>query len=164
MHGLSFRELADYTAAETHRWRDWVAGQSPDVLELPVGTGRTATARGLIHHIIVVERRYTDRLRGDPVTTYEAVPKDPIAETFRFFDEGRARLDEWLVAATDKDLARVLKVETISAGILEASARKVVAHIFVHGIRHWAQLATAVRLHGHATEWHHDILMSSAFD
>jgi hypothetical protein len=64
MHGLSFRELADYTAAETHRWRDWVAGQSPDVLELPVGTGRTATARGLIHHIIVVERRYTDRLRG----------------------------------------------------------------------------------------------------
>jgi uncharacterized damage-inducible protein DinB len=162
MHGLTFRELADYTAAETRRWRDWIGAQPPEVLELPVGTGRTATARGLIHHIIVVERRYIDRLRDEPVTTYDAVPKDPIAETFRFFDEGRARFDQWLSSATDADFAKQLRFETISAGTLEASARKVVAHLFIHGIRHWAQLATAMRQHGHATEWQHDILMSDA--
>jgi uncharacterized damage-inducible protein DinB len=162
MKDLTFRELADYTSAETHRWRDWLATASPAVLELPVGGGRTATARGLIHHIIVVERRYIDRLRGDAVTTYEAVPQDPIADTFRWFDEGRARFGEWIGSVPDAEMARVVKFETISAGTFEVSVRKVIAHMFVHGIRHWAQLATAVRQHGYATDWQHDILMSDA--
>jgi uncharacterized damage-inducible protein DinB len=162
MHGLTFRELADYTAGETHRWRDWLAARPAELLELPVGTGRTATVRGLIHHIVVVERRYIDRLRDEPVTTYDAIPKDPIAETFRVFDESRARFDQWLSSATDADFAKHLRFETISAGTLESSARKVVAHLFIHGIRHWAQLAAALRQQGHATDWAHDILMSEA--
>lgn len=163
-NGLTFRELLDYTAGETLRWRDWLKTQPPAVLDLPVGTGRTATVRGLIHHIIVVERRYTNRLRGEPVTTYESVPSDRIDELFRLFESGRHDLDAWLASATEADLAQRHTFETISAGTLSASARKIVIHALVHGIRHWAQLATSLRQHGYATDWMHDILMSDALE
>ena len=161
---LTFRELLDYTAAETEHWRRWLAAQPAAVLDLPVGTGRTATVRGLVHHIVVVERRYTDRLRGEPVSSYEEVPSEPLDALFGAFTDGRARLDAWLASATDADLARRLEFQTLSAGTQAASARKIVAHLLLHGIRHWAQLATALRQQGHATDWGHDLLLSDAIE
>jgi uncharacterized damage-inducible protein DinB len=161
---LTLRELLDYTRAETEHWHRWLAAQPPEVLDLPVGAGRTATSRGLIHHIIVVERRYTDRLRGEPVTNYDDVPAEPLDALFAAFSDARTRLDEWLASASDADLSRRMEFQTISAGTLSASARKIVVHLLLHGVRHWAQLATALRQQGYATDWPHDILMSDALD
>ena len=163
-NALTFRELLDYTRAETEHWHRWLATQPAEVLELPVGVGRTATVRGLIHHIIVVERRYVDRLRSEPVTSYEDVPKDSLDALFGVFSDARDRLDAWLDSASDADLTRRLEFQTISAGTLSASARKVLAHLVLHGVRHWAQLATALRQQGHATDWPHDIAMSDALE
>jgi uncharacterized damage-inducible protein DinB len=163
MHcALTLRELLDYTRLETEHWHRWLAAQPPDVLDLPVGTGRTATVRGLIHHIIVVERRYTDRLRGEPITRYEDVPSDSLDVLFATFADTRTRLDAWLERASDADLARRMEFQTLSAGAQAASARKVVVHLLLHGVRHWAQLATSLRQQGRATDWPHDILMSDA--
>jgi uncharacterized damage-inducible protein DinB len=128
---LTLRELLDYTRSETEHWHRWLAAQPPDVLDLPVGVGRTATVRGLIHHIIVVERRYTDRLRGEPVTNYEDVPADSLDALFATFTNAREQLDEWLAAATDADLSRRMEFQTISAGTLAASTRKVAAHLLL---------------------------------
>ena len=161
---LTLRELLDYTRVETEHWHRWLAAQPPEVLGLPVGEGRTATVRGLIHHIIVVERRYTDRLRGEPVSSYEDVPSEPLDALFAAFADTRTRLDEWLASATDADLARRMEFQTISAGALTGSARKVIVHLLLHGIRHWAQLATTLRQQGYATDWSHDILMSDALE
>lgn len=161
---LTVRELLDYTRAETEHWHRWLAAQPPAVLELPAGAGRTATVRGLIHHIVVVERRYTDRLRGEPVTNYEDVPNAPLDTLFAAFSDTRGRLDAWLASASEADLARRMEFQTLSAGTLTASTRKIVVHLLLHGVRHWAQLATTLRQHGHATDWPHDILMSDALD
>lgn len=159
---LSFRELLDYTAAETAHWHRWLAAQPDDVLDLPIGEGRTATVRGLLQHIVAVERRYADRLLGEPVTPYEAIPTDSVDALFGAFDEARARLERYLATATADDLGRRLEFQTISAGTLSASARKIVAHALLHGVRHWAQLATVLRQHGRGTDWMHDLLMSDA--
>jgi len=161
---LTFRELLDYTRAETEHWHRWLAAQPPEVLDLPAGTGRTATVRGLVHHIIVVERRYTDRLRGEPVSNYADVPSEPLDTMFASFTDTRARLEQWLQSAADSDLAKVLEFQTLSAGTQSASARKVAVHLLLHGVRHWAQLATTLRQQGHATDWPHDILMSDALE
>jgi uncharacterized damage-inducible protein DinB len=161
---ITFRELLRYSESETNRWRDWLATQPPGVLDLPAGTGRTATVRGLIHHIIVVERRYVDRLRGEPVVSYDDVPKDPIAATFEVFTDARRRLDLWLAQATDEQLGRILEFQTLTAGTRTASARKIVSHLILHGIRHWAQLATIVRQGGYDTGWFHDILLNDAME
>ena len=161
---LTFRELLDYTAGETARWHRWLAEQPPEVLELPAGEGRTATVRGLVRHVVAVERRYADRLLGEPVTPYEAIADDSVDALFAGAADARARLERYLGTAGPDDLARRLEFQTITAGALSASARKIVAHALLHGVRHWAQLATVLRQHGRRTNWMHDLLMSDAAD
>ena len=161
---ITFRELLDYTAGETARWRDWFSRQPERVLDVPVGEGRTATVRGLLQHIFAVERRYADRLLGDPVTPYEAIPTTSADALFDAFTDARERLERYLATATDADLARVLEFQTLTAGPVSASARKVVAHTLIHGVRHWAQLATTLRQAGWKTHWMHDVLMSDAME
>ncbi len=157
---LTLPELLAYTTVETRAWREWLAGQPPEILDLTAGIRRTATVRQLIHHIVVVERRYADRLRGMPVTDYDAVRADTLDELFDAFEEARRSLANWVDRATEEDFSRTLRFTTLTAGALEASARKIVIHTVLHGVRHWAQLATLVRQHGYPTEWQHDILMS----
>lgn len=159
---LTLNELIAYSTAETRLWREWLTLQPRELLDLPAGTGRTATVRGLIHHIVVVERRYADRLRGAPVTEYEAVPSETLDDLFGAFEEARRLLSAWVEAAIEDDLSRTLHFTTLTAGTLEASARKIVIHALLHGVRHWAQIAAIVRQHGRPTDWHHDILMSDA--
>jgi uncharacterized damage-inducible protein DinB len=161
---LTFRELLAYSAGETSHWHRWLASQPAAVLDVAAGDGRLATVRGLIHHIALVERRYADRLLGDPVTTYESVPGDTLEALFGALMDGRAKLLRYLSSATDEQLAQMLEFETISAGKQSASARKVVAHALMHGIRHWAQLATLLRQAGYKTDWSHDLLMSDALE
>ena len=159
---ITFRELLDYTAAETERWERWLASD-PSLLDLHCGgEERTATVRGLLQHIFAVERRYADRLLGEPVTPYEAIPTDSVQALFDAGREARAALERYLDAATDEQLARPLEFRTITAGMQKGSARKIVAHALLHGIRHWAQLATIMRQSGKATDWMHDLLVSNA--
>ena len=161
---ITFHELLAYTDEETARWHEWLRAQDPAVLEVRVGEGTRATVRELIHHIIAVERRYTDRLRGELPVAYDAIPMHPLDSLFEVHRESRALLHAYIAAATPDDWGRVLTFETLSAGTLRASARKIAAHAQLHGIRHWAQIATALRLHGHPQPWGHDLLMSDAME
>jgi uncharacterized damage-inducible protein DinB len=160
---LTFRELLDYTAGETTRWEAWFRAH-PYALDIPFASGDTATVRGVVQHIVAVERRYADRLLDEPVTPYEAVSTESIDTLFDAARVARASLERYLERATDADLARVLTVQTRSAGTYEASARKIVAHALLHGVRTWAQLATVVRQQGSETDWFHDLLFSDALN
>jgi uncharacterized damage-inducible protein DinB len=159
---LTFRELLDYTAAETDRWHRWFADHPTAVLDLPAGEGRTATVRGLLQHIFAVERRYADRLLGRPVSGYEVVNPESVDTLFAGGREARETLELYLTHASDDDLGQQMEFQTQTLGTMTASARKIVAHTLVHGIRHWAQLATALRQQGYKTDWPHDLLASSA--
>ena len=161
---FTFAELLAYTDEETERWHGWLRAQDPSVLEVRVGEGSRATVRELIHHIFAVERRYADRLHGELPVAYDAIPMHPLDTLFDVHREGRALLRAFVARATPDDWARVLTFETLSAGTLSASARKIVAHALLHGVRHWAQIATALRAHGHPQPWGHDLLMSGVMD
>lgn len=159
---LTFRELLAYTAEETAHWHRWLADGRSHMLDLPAGEGRTATVRDLIQHIFAVEHRYADRLLGEPAVPYDAIDTTSVATLFAAGSRSRQRLEGYLTSATSSDLSRRLEFQTLSAGTQSASARKIVAHALVHGIRHWAQLAMLFRQHEEPTDWMHDLLMSDA--
>jgi uncharacterized damage-inducible protein DinB len=48
---------------------------------------------------------------------------------------------------------------TILNNSLTATPRKIVLHVLMHEIRHWAQIGTLLRLNGHKVEFH-DLLFS----
>src|SRR5438874_2703066 len=47
---------------------------------------------------------------------------------------------------------------------VKPTRRKCFIHVVVHSTRHWAQLATALRAAGHAQDWQHDLIFTTAID
>ena len=161
MKSLEFSELLGYNAGEAERWHQWLQKQPASVLDLPV-TIYGKTARDLLVHIFAVELRYGQRLTGQSVSSYEELPKDSLDQIFAIGTRSRALLADFLRAVSDSELSSTVTFSTISAGEQSATKRKIFAHALIHGIRHWAQLATEMRKQGYKTDWQHDILFSEA--
>ncbi|MEO7457588.1 MAG: DinB family protein [Gemmatimonadaceae bacterium] len=164
---IEFDELLRYEREQLDHWKAFFA-KAPEGLEVPFaadadGGGRMATVRHVIHHIAGVECRYVDRLERIAVTPFEAIPLAPAGALFDAARAANARLATWVGRASQADLSCEIEFQTISAGTVRASARKIVAHTLLHGVRTWAQLATVLRTHGAPTDWYHDALFSEAF-
>jgi uncharacterized damage-inducible protein DinB len=159
---LSFRELLGWTGEETARWEEWLRAADPAVLAVSLGEGKWGTVGDLIFHIFVVERRYTERLYDEEASAYETIPHATLDEIFAIHRETRARLERWVAAAPPEEWEKVLTFETITAGTLRSSKRKIVGHVLMHGTRHWAQIAMALRQAGHPQPWMHDLIMTKS--
>jgi uncharacterized damage-inducible protein DinB len=119
-------ELA-LTAAELLQWSDetaqhWKAllAAHPEALDFPCDIYRTENVRGLLRHIIAVERRYAQRLSGEPVTPYEEIPSGSLNELFSVHDQAMERYRKLLASSENWD--EKLEFQTLSAGTLAARA------------------------------------------
>lgn len=160
--GVSFREMLAYTGAETERWYAWMKEQPPEVLEVRIGEASRETVRDMIGHIFAVELRYAQRLLGQPVTSYEELGMDSVDALWRIHADARRTFRAYLDAMPPGERERQMTFQTRTMGELSASAHKIVMHTFLHGIRHWAQIATALRQAGYRQDWEHDWLMCDA--
>jgi len=157
---LSYRTLLELTSTEHHRWHDWFV-ERPEAWAVPFATGRMATIGGVVTHIFAVELRYAQRLLDQEVTPWEGFRQTSIEDVFELGDNARAQLVDFLTSAPESDLDRVLTFQTLTAGTVTASKHKIASNIFLHGIRHWGQVATVLRQQGFSDQWSHDMLLSS---
>ncbi len=161
--GVSFQELMHYNDAETRRWREFLEHHRA-ALDVQVDIAGAKDIRGLIVHIFAVELRYAERLLAAAPTPYEQLPTGSLDEIFCIADTARQKLRHFLDRATGADMKKVLTFETRTAGTLSSSQRKIVAHVLLHGTRHWAQVATALRQHGYKQDWPHDFIFTDALE
>jgi uncharacterized damage-inducible protein DinB len=161
---ISFQDLLSAKEAETQKWRTWFEEQPAAVLDVPLSIALAKNVREFLVHIFAVELRYAERLAGLPITDYEKLPTESVAELFGIGDRARSTYREYLANASDEDLAAVMEFPTRTAGIIRSSKRKMFAHAMLHGVRHWAQLATALREAGYATNWGKDFLYSPVME
>jgi uncharacterized damage-inducible protein DinB len=159
-YALSYKSLLEFTSQEHHRWREWFASH-PSAWEIPFASGRMATVGLVVLHIFRVELRYAQRLHGEAVTEWEGFPQRSIDDVFELGDNARAHLVDFLTTAPESELDRVLTFMTVTAGEVTASKHKIASNVFLHGIRHWGQIATVLRQNGFADQWPHDFLLSS---
>ena len=157
---LSFAEMLDANERETAKWQSWFERQPVELLDLPLDIALARNVRDFLLHIFAVELRYAERLTGKAITEYEALPVGSVRELFSIAANARELYRGYLSRATDADLATVMEFPTRTAGVLRASKRKMFAHAMLHGVRHWAQLATALREKGQGTDCPHDFLFS----
>lgn len=157
---FTYDQLLEYTGGETARWREWLTAH-PDALDVPFAEGRLATVGGVILHVFAAELRYAERLLGrDRVTSYEELEASSVDELFAIGDRARGLLREYLDGMTEEDARVVLTFQTLTAGTLTASKHKIASNVFLHGIRHWAQIASVLRAAGYRDQWGHDMLLS----
>ncbi|HEX6371457.1 MAG TPA: DinB family protein [Longimicrobium sp.] len=160
--GVTFRELLAYTDAETERWYTWLREQPAEVLQVRIGEGSRETVRDLIGHIFAAELRYAQRLLGQPATAYEDLDMSSLDALWRIHAESRRTLRAYLGAMPPGERERQMTFQTRTMGPLSATAFKQVVHLFLHGIRHWAQIATTLRQAGYPQSWEHDWLLCDA--
>jgi uncharacterized damage-inducible protein DinB len=161
---VSFTELLAWNESETAKWRTWFEAQPSAVLDVPIKVAQTNNVREFLLHIFAVELRYAERLNDQRVTSYEELPTGSVAELFGIGERACDGYRKYLARATDEDLKSVQEFPTRSAGTFRASERKMFAHAMLHGVRHWAQLATALREAGHEAKWGKDFLMSEVIE
>jgi uncharacterized damage-inducible protein DinB len=158
---VALDDLLDYTDWERQGWHALLEQQGADALRVstgPNGDGRFATVGGLIRHIFSAEKRYVERLSGRSLTDTASIPVDEVEPLFRFGREGRSELRRFVDALPPDQWDRPQDL-TIMQFSLRATPRKIVVHVLTHEIRHWAQIATLLRLQG-VKAGMHDFLMS----
>jgi uncharacterized damage-inducible protein DinB len=153
--------LVDYTDWERGKWHEWLRQQGDSVLDMgagPHGDGRFERVGDLVKHIFSAEKRYTERLSGRPLTDPAAIPNGPVEALFHFGRQSRTEFKAFLaiLPAAEWDVPAEF---TILGHTIQATPRKIVMHVLTHEIRHWAQIATLLRLNGLKGELH-DLLFS----
>ena len=158
---LSYDELLRYTLEERDKWRRFFASH-PEALETPLHpAGRFATIGKLIDHIFLVERRHLQRLRGEPLADHTGLTGNNAQPLFDYGASVRRELEQY-VAELDEDVAAQTRTFEVRSQQWAMSARKLLFHILMHEIRHWAQIALAVRLAGLEPPGDHDLFYSRA--
>lgn len=155
---LTVEELIGYTDEERAKWERWFAAHGDGALALALPGEAHASAGALLLHIFGPESQYLQFLRGDELTDYTTRATDRAEPLFEFGREARARTRAFVASAGPEAWSRVVEPRED----FPVSARKIVAHVLLHEIRHWAQLAAAVRAHGLAPPGDHDLLFSKA--
>jgi uncharacterized damage-inducible protein DinB len=157
---LSGEELMAWVEKTSERWVGLV-GAHPEALAFPCDVRETQTVMELLQHIVAVEMRYAQRLRGVAESEYEEFSLTSVEELYRKHDEAMAMLRD-LLPKGEGFWEETIAFQTRSMGVLYASRRTVFVHTLMHSIRHYAQLATLVRQRGVTPDWAMDYLFMGA--
>jgi uncharacterized damage-inducible protein DinB len=159
--GLSLAELIEYTDWERGKWHDWLRQHGDDVLATsagPHGDGRFQTIGDLVRHIFSAEKRYIDRLSNRPLTDTASISNASVEALFQFGSQSRGDLKEFVenLPVGDWDVPQDFNFMN---NFMRATPRKLVVHVLIHEIRHWAQIGTLFRVNGLKADFH-DFLFS----
>ncbi|HWZ97446.1 MAG TPA: DinB family protein [Candidatus Dormibacteraeota bacterium] len=148
--GVSLIELIEFTDWERSMWHDWLRERSDKVLGIslgPHGDGRMQNIGDLVKHIFIAEKHHVERLSDRPLTDTNLIPNDSVEELFRFGQRSRKDLRDFVETHPAEDWEDSREFE-IMGKIVSVTPRKFIVHILTHEIRHWAQIATMLRLNG----------------
>ena len=161
---LDVRDLVGYTTWQRAFWRTWFDRTGPAPLEVTTGDhgdGRFTTIGGLIRHIFSSELRYAERIAGVPLTDTTVVAIDDPTALFLLAAVGRANFMGVIETLSAEEWTEPFEFPLLNSTV-RSTPRKVVLHVLTHEIRHWAQVATLLRLQGWVAE-RQDLLFSPVF-
>ena len=157
--------LLDYTEWDRAQWETWFRAQGPDVFAIGLGEngdGRMTNIGELVRHIFSAEQRYVDRIRELPISDTSVVPPDDVDALFTFGRHSRQRLRQ-LMADFPADHWNLPRELQFGSHTRVVTPKTMLVQSVTHEIRHWAQIATLLRMAGRKTG-PHDFLVSGIFE
>ena len=157
--------LLEYTDWERSQWRTGFREQGPAALAVDLGPnrdGRVNTIGELVRHIFSAEKRYVNRIQGAPLADAAAVPSTDVEALFALGQESRESLRALLATfpAERWDVPQQIQMGKHTRSV---TPRKMIVQAVTHEIRHWAQVATFLRISGRQPG-PRDFLVSPVFD
>jgi uncharacterized damage-inducible protein DinB len=153
---LSAGDLLAWLEKTSNGWRQLFT-TNPELLAIPCDIMAVQTVAQLVQHIVAVELRYAERLSELPATDYANIPFESAESLYATHDRAIALYRELL--ASDIDWNSQMEFTTRAMGPARCMRKTVLFHAILHGVRHYAQLATIVRQHGIKPGWGMDYLL-----
>ncbi|HUV97486.1 MAG TPA: hypothetical protein VMV98_08465, partial [Acidobacteriaceae bacterium] len=110
---IKLEELLVDNEVSTRKWQAWFAN-NPAALDVPCAIYNSGTVRGLLKHIFAVELRHSQRLLGEEVTSYDAIPVGSLDELMAVHAQAMQNLRKFLSSANDAALLEVIPLQTVS--------------------------------------------------
>ncbi len=139
---LTAEEILAWNEKTAQGWRRLLTNH-PELLTQPCDIAGTKTVAELLQHIVAAQLRYAERLAGLPISDYDAIRFDSVDSIYATHDRAIAIFQELI--ASDSNWDEPLDFTTRTRGSLRSNRKTILFHALLHGIRHYAQLATLVR-------------------
>jgi uncharacterized damage-inducible protein DinB len=152
---LTAEEILAWNEKTAKGWRQLVT-KHPELLTQPCDIAGTKNVAELLQHIVAAQLRYAERLAGLPISDYDTIKFDSVESIYAAHD--RAITIFKPLVTSDANWDEPLEFSTRSRGTLLSDRKTILFHALLHGIRHYAQLATLVRHCGVQPEWPMDYL------
>jgi uncharacterized damage-inducible protein DinB len=154
---LTLEELLAWTAEERAKWLPWFKANPAALAAAVQPGGRFATVGSLVDHIFLVEVRHTRRLQRKDLPERTGLDPNDIDGLFAYAGRGREGVHDYLTTLTAVDAATPRDVVVQSGGLYSMTPRKLLFHMALHEVRHWAQIAFAARAVNVAPPGEHDL-------
>ena len=152
---LTAQDLIAWNEKTATNWQQLLANH-PELLTQPCDIAGTKTVAELLQHIVAVELRYAERLASLPISDYDKVPFDSVESIYATHDRAIAIFQQLMISDINWD--EPLEFTTRSMGPARSNCKTIFFHALLHGIRHYAQLASLVRQCGVKPDWPMDYL------
>jgi len=154
---VDLQNLIAYSDHERAKWKTWLAADPATRLAIPFQSGaRFPTVGSLLNHVFWVEERHLARLEGNLVPETAGAPEHDLDALFEYADRVRATLSQFVATADTRRINEPITFSLRGGPLMKVLRRKLATHILLHEIRHFAQLAYAVRIAGHEPPGEHD--------
>ena len=156
---LTAEEILAWNDKTAQGWRQLLTTH-PELLTQPCDIAGTKTIAELLQHIAAAQLRYAERLAGLPISDYATIPFDFVDSIYATHDRAAAIFRQ--LFTSDIDWSEPIDFTTRTMGTVRSNRKTILFHALLHGIRHYAQLASLVRQCGVKPDWQMDYLFMHA--
>lgn len=154
---ISFEELLDYQEEQTEQWCEFFL-KHPYLLKVDVSP--TSTVADLLFHTFTSEYRIGQRLLGEIMMQDADFVHGNVSDLFSIAELATIKIREYLAKVSQRQMEEMKTFPSPTLGEIKATPKKMLTHAIVHSIRHWAQVARALRENGQGADFSHDPLFS----
>ena len=156
---LTAEEILIWNDKTATGWRRLLADH-PELLNQTCDIAGTKTVAELLQHIVAAQLRYAERLAGLPISDYATIPFDSVESIYAIHDRATNIFQQ--LFASEIDWNEPIDFTTRAMGSFRSDRKTILFHALLHGIRHYAQLASLVRQCGVKPDWPMDYLFMHA--
>jgi len=124
----------------------WANARALDALK----DAQDSKALAPLAHLLVSEKIWLMRLRGEDTSAVNKSPELSHAECASLAEEMRASYESYINSLSESDLGSLLTYRNFKGTEFRTPVGEILTHVAMHGTYHRGQVAKALRAEGHA--------------
>ena len=123
----------------------WANARALDALK----DAQSTSALAPLAHLLVSEKIWLMRLRGEDTSAVDKSPEITHAECESLFEAMRTSFATYLGSLREEELGSLLTYKNFKGIEFQTPAGEILTHVLMHGAYHRGQVAKALRAEGH---------------